>query len=429
MNWRVRLSVLALLLVAGGVQVATPAGAASLAAAAPSAAPPAATAPLFQGNIEFRSAAGAISSWSGGTSATGATATFLAASMPSPSDATRAFRLTMVGSAGPITPGSYRPGLHALFNSSFTQGTTIVCSFSDGQGSIQVDQYVVDGGGAVTAYAVSFVCPQTTGTLGTWSGTLAYNVGPTTPGQGYYLYRQNGSLVPFGNDGYLGYLGDLGAHPLNQPVVGMAPTAEGAGYWMVASDGGVFAFGDAPFLGSMGGKPLNQPIVGMAATADGGGYWLVASDGGVFAFGAAPFLGSMGGTPLNRPVVGMAAAPGAGYWLVASDGGIFSFGAPFWGSTGAMSLNRPVVGMAPTTDGAGYWLVAADGGIFTFGDAGFHGSAGGLGLFATFAGMHPTTDGSGYWLATTDGIVGAFGVPDLGSLAPFGPADVAGITG
>ena len=417
------------LVVAGGVLGEAPAVAVSRSGAVHTSARPTATAPLFLGNIEFRSAAGAISSWSGVTSATGGSATVLDARMPSPSDPTRSFRLTMQGSAGAITPGSYRPGLHALFPASFSQGPNTVCFFSDGEGSIQVDQYVVDGDGAVTSYAVSFVCPQTTGTLGTWSGTLAYNVGPSTPGQGFYLYRQDGALVPFGNDGYLGYLGDLSVHPLNQPVVGMAPTADGAGYWMVASDGGVFAFGDAQFLGSMGGMPLNQPIVGIAATADGAGYWLVASDGGVFAFGDAPFLGSMGGAPLNLPVVGMAPAPHGGYWLVASDGGIFSFGAPFWGSTGSMPLNRPVVGMAATPDGGGYWLVAADGGIFTFGDAGFHGSAGGLGLFATFAGMHPTTDGSGYWLATTDGGVAAFDAPDFGSLGPGGPADVAGIAG
>ncbi len=55
------------------------------------------------------------------------------------------------------------------------------------------------------------------------------------------------------------------------PLVEFAPAAAGvgqaagsAGYWEVASDGGVFSFGDATFYGSMGGHPLNQPIVGIA---------------------------------------------------------------------------------------------------------------------------------------------------------------------
>ena len=66
----------------------------------------------------------------------------------------------------------------------------------------------------------------------------------------------------------------------------------GRGYWFVASDGGIFAFGDARFYGSMGAHPLNQPVVGMASNR-GNGYWLVAADGGLFSFGSAPFYGSM----------------------------------------------------------------------------------------------------------------------------------------
>ncbi|HEX7459813.1 MAG TPA: hypothetical protein VF279_04220 [Acidimicrobiales bacterium] len=121
----------------------------------------------------------------------------------------------------------------------------------------------------------------------------------------------------------------------------------GPGYRMPASDGGVFAF-CRPYLGSMGGHPLNRPIVGMAATSDGAGYWLVASDGGIFTFGDARFHGSTGALHLNQPIVGMAAtSDGGGYWLVASDGGIFTFGdARFHGSTGALHLNQPIVGMA-----------------------------------------------------------------------------------
>ena len=217
------------------------------------------------------------------------------------------------------------------------------------------------------------------------------------------------------------------------------------GHWLVASDGGIFGFGNTSYYGSMGGHPLNRPIVGMAPTPDGGGYWLVASDGGIFAFGDAGFYGSMGGhrtstarswawrppptaaaTGWSPPTAGSSASatpastapwaaatstarswawrppptaaatgwspptaassasatPGStapwaasrstarswawrrprrrGYWLVASDGGIFNFGDA--GSTArwaARPLNNPIVGMAShRQDGGGYWLVS-----------------------------------------------------------------------
>ncbi len=160
----------------------------------------------------------------------------------------------------------------------------------------------------------------------------------------------------------------------NAPLVGVA--AAHFGVLMVATDGGVFAFCGAPFLGSMGGHPLNQPIVGIASTPDGGGYWEVASDGGIFAFGDAAFYGSMGGHPLNQPIVGMSSTPdGKGYWLVASDGGVFSFGdAAFAGSMGGKPLNKPMAAIAANPDGTGYWTFASDGGVFSFGDAPFRGS-------------------------------------------------------
>jgi SpoIID/LytB domain protein len=222
---------------------------------------------------------------------------------------------------------------------------------------------------------------------------------------GFWLSAADGGIFAFGN---APFLGSMGGHPLNLPVVGMAATADHAGYFEVAADGGIFAFGDAGFAGSMGGRPLNRPMVGMAVDPATGGYWEVASDGGIFAFGA-PFLGSMGASRLNRPVVGMAVTPdGGGYWLVASDGGIFAFGAPFLGSMGASRLNRPVVGMAVTPDGGGYWLVAADGGIFAFGDARFAGSTGSLTLARPVVGMAATADGGGYWLVASDGGIFAF---------------------
>jgi ribosomal protein S8 len=288
---------------------------------------------------------------------------------------------------------------------------------STGAGSLayaEVDQYTYTPSSGATStvdtMAVQFECLDLdTGEL--VYATLAYQIEPTTPGLGYYLYSSEGGLAGYGNDNYLLYLGQPGFLPLNAPIAGMATTADGGGYWMVGTDGGVFAYGDAKFHGSAGNLVLNRPIVGMAATADGGGYWLVATDGGIFAYGDARFHGSAGNLRLNQPIVGMAAtADGGGYWLVAADGGIFAYGdARFHGSAGDLILNDPIVGMAPTADGGGYWLVATDGGIFAYGDARFHGSAGNLVLNAPVAGMLPTADGGGYWLVATDGGIFAYG--------------------
>jgi hypothetical protein len=247
---------------------------------------------------------------------------------------------------------------------------------------------------------------------------VSFPFGPV--GRAYWLGGSDGGIFNFGG---AAFYGSMGGHPLNKPVVGIAPTLDGGGYWEVASDGGIFNFGSAGFYGSMGGKPLNMPIVGLASGPEGGGYWEVASDGGIFNFGNAGFQGSMGGKALNKPIVGMAPTPdGGGYWEVASDGGIFSFGdAAFHGSMGGKSINKPIVGMAATPDGNGYWLVASDGGIFGFGDATFYGSTGSLHLNAPIVGMAATSDGGGYWLVATDG--GVFNYGDAlfsGSANPYG---------
>ena len=204
-------------------------------------------------------------------------------------------------------------------------------------------------------------------------------------GPGYRMVAADGGIFSFCQS----FLGSMGGHHLNAPMVGMAETPGGAGYWLVASDGGIFSYGDAAFHGSTGGIHLNKPIVGMAATPDGKGYWLVASDGGIFSYGDAAFYGSTGSLHLNKPIVGMAATPdGKGYWLVASDGGIFSYGdAAFFGSRGGQPLNKPIVGMASSASGHGYWLVASDGGIFSYGDAAFNGSTGGIALQAPIVAM------------------------------------------
>jgi hypothetical protein len=143
----------------------------------------------------------------------------------------------------------------------------------------------------------------------------------------------------------------MGAHLLNQPVVGMASSPSGNGYWLVAADGGIFSFGDAQFHGSTGAIRLNQPIVGMAAHNSGAGYWFVARDGGVFAFGAAPYYGSTAGevapeTVTVQTMIGYQS--GRGYNLIAWDNPgamarIRRFGdAPYYGNTPGGLTSRVV---------------------------------------------------------------------------------------
>ncbi|MGO9853729.1 MAG: hypothetical protein ACLPYY_01600 [Acidimicrobiales bacterium] len=245
---------------------------------------------------------------------------------------------------------------------------------------LELDQYVFTSGSSpIQSIALQIDCTTATTDI---SGTIAYNIVPTNPSSGYYIYGQQGEITGFGNDNYLVYLDGAQYYNLNAPIVGMAATPDGGGYWMVGSDGGVYASGDAGFYGSTGSLHLNKPVVGMAATPDGKGYWFVASDGGIFAYGDAGFYGSTGSLHLNKPVVGMAATPdGKGYWFVASDGGFFAYGdAGFYGSTGSIHLNEPIVGMASTPDGHGYWFAASDGGVFNYGDAPFDGSLGGTGV-------------------------------------------------
>ena len=309
------------------------------------------------------------------------------------------------------------------------EGSTCDVNQPDYSAGAELDQYVAASNPfQVQTLAVQFDCSNASVDI---SGTIAYNIVPTNPSSGYYLYGQQGELTGFGNDNYLVYLDGAGYYDLNAPIVGMAPTPDGGGYWMVGSDGGVFASGDAGFYGSTGGLHLNKPVVGMAAAPDGKGYWFVASDGGVFNYGSAGFYGSAGSLHLNKPIVGMAVTPsGHGYWLVASDGGIFAYGdAQFHGSTGSLSLNKPVVGMTATPSGNGYWFVASDGGIFAYGDAQFHGSTGSIKLNEPIVGMAAAPDGNGYWFVASDGGIFDYGSAAFaGSLGGTGVTDVAGVT-
>jgi hypothetical protein len=330
----------------------------------------------------------------------------------------------------PITAGNvYDTSDGSLSQVQIGTHDTGSCNGYANSGTIEVDQATYNNSGQLTTLGLQFdvICGSSE-----YSGTVADNLTPTTPHQGYYLSGGDGSLFGgFGNDSYLNYLGDLSTADLNAPVVGTAQTADGGGYWMVASDGGIFSYGDAQFYGSTGNLHLNKPVVGMAATPDGNGYWFVASDGGIFAYGDAQFYGSTGSIHLNKPIVGMASTPdGRGYWLVASDGGIFAYGdAQFYGSTGSIHLNKPIVGMTPTPSGHGYWFVASDGGIFSYGDAQFYGSTGSIHLNQPIVGMAAAPDGNGYWFVAADGGVFNYGSAAFeGSLGGLGVTNISGMT-
>ena len=332
--------------------------------------------------------------------------------------------------ASPLTAGNvYGPGTTQAIQINGTTCGIGTGGSTDNSAAAELDQYVSTSGATpVQAVGIQFDCTTPTTDI---SGTIAFNIVPTDPGSGYYVFGQQGELTGFGNDNYLVYLNGAFYYNLNAPIVGMAPTPDGGGYWMVGSDGGVYASGDAGFYGSTGSLHLNKPVVGMASTPDGKGYWFVASDGGIFAYGDAQFYGSTGSIHLNKPIVGMAATPdGHGYWLVASDGGIFAYGdAQFYGSTGSIHLNQPVVGMAPTPNGGGYWFVASDGGIFAYGNAQFYGSTGSIHLNEPIVGMTPTPNGGGYWFVASDGGIFNYGNAGFdGSLGGLGITDVAGMS-
>jgi hypothetical protein len=331
--------------------------------------------------------------------------------------------------AGTSYPSIGVPSGLSVAGQSCTTGNPGSADDAVGGLSVELDQFALTSGSPpIQSIALQFDCTTASTDI---FGTIAYNIIPSDPENGYYLFGQAGEITGFGNDNYLSYLNGAQYYNLNAPIVGMAPTPDGGGYWMVGTDGGVFSSGDAGFYGSTGSINLNQPVVGMAATPDGAGYWFVASDGGIFAYGDAGFYGSRGGQPLNKPIVGMAVTPdGKGYWLVASDGGIFSYGdAGFYGSTGAIHLNQPVVGMTPTPSGHGYWFVASDGGIFAYGDAGFYGSTGAIHLNSPIVGMTAVPNGSGYWFTASDGGVFSYGSAGFaGSLGGSGVNDVAGMS-
>jgi hypothetical protein len=81
---------------------------------------------------------------------------------------------------------------------------------------------------------------------------------PDPDRSGYWLVAADGGVFAF-DAPFRGSMGDV---RLNKPVTGMVPY--GNGYLMVGEDGGLFNFSDRPFLGSLGAHAPNRPIVSVA---------------------------------------------------------------------------------------------------------------------------------------------------------------------
>ena len=86
----------------------------------------------------------------------------------------------------------------------------------------------------------------------------------TAQNGGYYMVASDGGIFNFGPGAP--YLGSAVGRGL-APVVGMVVDPATGGYWIAASNGAVYNVGGAAFYGDESAHPLNQPIVGIAASA------------------------------------------------------------------------------------------------------------------------------------------------------------------
>jgi hypothetical protein len=107
--------------------------------------------------------------------------------------------------------------------------------------------------------------------------------------QGYWILVHDGGIFSK-PDGVLPFYGNACCDGRNW--VAIAATHSGHGYWLEASDGTIKNLGDAGQFGNMGGHPLNEPMIALSATPTDKGYWQFATDAGLFAWGDAAWWGA-----------------------------------------------------------------------------------------------------------------------------------------
>lgn len=232
-------------------------------------------------------------------------------------------------------------------------------------------------------------------------------------GDGYYVVRRNGDVVPFGDVPFFGDAEDTS----HGGIVDAVAHPAGTGYWLISARGGVYTYGDAGFHGSA----ANLPIVGQIVTAmvhpSGQGYYLITDRGAVYAFGRAPFHGAATDIPNSGIVDAVYSPEGRGYWLFSTRGGVYTFGnIGFHGSAASIPIVGEINNALPHPSGKGYWLLTDRGGVYTFGNIPFFGAATDLSPEPFVDGV-ADPQGDGNWLVTTAGSVYGFGdVSDFGSL-------------
>jgi len=192
-----------------------------------------------------------------------------------------------------------------------------------------------------------------------WLERPVVDMASTPSGNGYWLLRADGRVMPFGDAVKRGAV-TTG----NTEVVGMSPTSNGGGYWMVTRSGRVLSFGNATDYGDA--RSSGATMVEIAKTPSGLGYWLFATDGRVFAFGDAAEFGNAE----SSHIAGGDNHGSDGYWLVTEKGRVISFGsATSFGDIAGIDPGSKVVGLAATPSAEGYVIVTAKGRLFRFGDA------------------------------------------------------------